>query len=221
MEIIKDGIMEAFLWRDACKFYDPAKKVSDEDMKFILEIARMSPSSFGYEPWRFLVFQDFTFLNEIKEHTWGLVNSLNGASHIVIILARKKVDMQAGSAYVEYIMNECQRLPKEVLERRRLIFNEFLERDMGAITEREVFDWSSKQTYIALGNMLTTAALLNIDACPIEGFNYEVLETMLEEKGLIDSHHFGVSVIVSFGYRSREPDHEKTRQPTKNIVEYI
>lgn len=221
MQDVKSMIMEAYQWRDACKFYDPTKKVTDEDMSFILETARLSPSSFGYEPWNLLVFQDFTLLEKIRPCAWGLENSLKGASHIVFILARKKIDMQAGSDYIENLMNEVQHLPQFVLDRRRSIFNKFLESDLRTTTEREVFDWSCRQTYIPLANMLTTAALLKIDACPVEGFNYAKVEEMLVEEGLLDLRHFGISAAVSFGYRSQEPDHAKSRQPIDKIVRYI
>lgn len=221
MNDIKKVILEAYQWRDACKYYDKTKKIPVKDMSFILETARLSPSAFGYEPWNFLVFENLEVLEKIRSVSWGMENSLNGASHIVFILARKKIDLQAGTDYVEYMMNEVQNLTKEVLKRRRRIFNGFLEDDLGVVTDKEVFGWACKQTFIPLANMLSTAALLKIDACPIEGFNYKKVEEIFVQEGLLDIKHFGISAAVSFGYRSREPGHSKTRQPIDKIVRYI
>ncbi|MGE7926086.1 nitroreductase family protein, partial [Viridibacillus arvi] len=87
--------------------------------------------------------------------------------------------------------------------------------------ERALFDWASKQTYIALGNMLTAAALIGIDSCPMEGFNMEKVTEILENEGLLDSEKFGVSVMAAFGYRSQEPEHKKSRQSREKVVQWI
>ena len=88
-------------------------------------------------------------------------------------------------------------------------------------SEREVLDYSKRQAFIPMANMLTTAAFLRIDACPVEGMNYEKMEMVLSEAGLLDLEHFRVAAMVSFGYRSQEPDHSKSRQAFENVVQYI
>lgn len=88
-------------------------------------------------------------------------------------------------------------------------------------SDRAMFDWASKQTYIALANMMTTAAMLGVDSCPIEGFNIEKVEEILSEEGILDKEHFGVSVMVGFGYRDEQPHREKTRQPMEDIVTWV
>ncbi|MEJ7185507.1 nitroreductase family protein, partial [Staphylococcus epidermidis] len=75
--------------------------------------------------------------------------------------------------------------------------------------ERTLYDWASKQTYIALGNMMTTAALLGVDSCPMEGFDLDKVTEILSEEGILDTEHFGISVMVGFGYRAEEPAHGK------------
>ncbi|MPN29495.1 putative NAD(P)H nitroreductase [bioreactor metagenome] len=87
--------------------------------------------------------------------------------------------------------------------------------------DRALFDWASKQTYIMLANMMTTAALLGVDSCPIEGFDQAAVDQLLADEGLMDPAHFGISVMVSFGYRAKEPAHEKTRQPLADIVKWV
>lgn len=218
---MKEKLMEALHWRSACKSYDPHRKIPQEDMDFILEAARLSPSSFGFEPWNFLVFTDFSIFENMRERAWGLVNSLNGASHIVVILARKKTDMEPESEYLATLMKDQLHMTPEQIQKRSDRYQKFLEVDLSATTERSVFDWSSKQTYIALSYMLIAAAMIRIDACPVEGFHYNAIEEMLINEGCYDPEHFGVSVIVSFGYRSKEPDQKKARQTPEKIIRYL
>ncbi|NMF06963.1 NAD(P)H-dependent oxidoreductase [Clostridium beijerinckii] len=214
-------IIDAFQFRHACKQFDPTKTVSEEDFNTILEAGRLSPSSFGFEPWKFLVVQNKSLKEKLFPVSWGAQNSFNGASHFIILLARKKVDTIYNSEYITKIMSEVQNLPEDVANQRKSAFESFEKNDFNLLeSDRAIFDWASKQTYIALANMLTAAAFLKIDSCPIEGFNIEKVEEILKNEGILDTEHFGVSVMASFGYRAKEP-HEKTRQPLNSIVQWI
>lgn len=214
-------IIEAFQFRHACKQFDSKKIVSEEDFNTILEAGHLSPSSFGFEPWKFLVIQDAKLKEKLFPAAWGAQNSLKGASHFVIILARKKIDTIYNSEYITKIMSEVQKLPKEVADGRRAAYENFQKNDFNLLeSDRTLFDWASKQTYIALGNMMTAAAFLKIDSCPIEGFNIEKVENILKDEGILDTEHFGVSVMAGFGYRTKEP-YQKTRQPLDAVVQWI
>lgn len=83
-----------------------------------------------------------------------------------------------------------------------------------------MFDWASKQTYIALANMMTTAAYLNIDSCPIEGFNKKAVDQYLAENGYVNPAEFGVSYMVGFGYKDQEIP-KKKRQQLRDIYDVI
>ena len=84
-----------------------------------------------------------------------------------------------------------------------------------------MYDWASKQTYIALGNMMTTAALLGVDSCPMEGFDLDKVTEILADEGIPDTEHFGISVMVGFGYRAEEPAHGKVRQNKDDVISGI
>ena len=73
---------------------------------------------------------------------------------------------------------------------------------------------------VALGNMMTAAAQIGIDSCPIEGINVEKMNQLLAEEGLLKNGHFGISVMVAFGYRANDP-RLKTRRPFDDIVKWI
>ena len=85
--------------------------------------------------------------------------------------------------------------------------------------ERALFDWACKQTYIALANMMTGAAMLGIDSCAIEGMHYDSVNRILSEEGLLDAEDYGVSVAVTFGYRARDIA-AKPRRPLAEIVRW-
>lgn len=222
MSISREDILQAYNYRYACKKFDTNKKVSDTDFNTILETARLSPSSFGFEPWKFLVIEKQSLKDKLFPVSWGAQNSLKGASHFVILLARKKADTVADAPYITHIMKDIKHMPEEVQNMMRGAYGNFQTNDFKLIdSDRAMFDWASKQTYIALANMMTTAAMLGVDSCPIEGFNMEKVEEILTEEGIIDPEHFGVSVMVGFGYRDEEPHREKTRQPMEDIVTYV
>lgn len=212
-------IIEVFNRRYACKKYDKTKVVPDEDFKTIIEAAHLSPSSFGLEPWKFVLIKNEKMLNDMREFAWGAINSLNGASHILMVLARKRVT--GDSEYFERIGKEIKNMSEENLKIRKEVFTKFQKEDFKLLeNERALFDWASKQTYIAMGNMMTVAASLGIDSCAIEGFNKEMAEKYFSEKGIFDLNEYGISYFVSFGYRDEEIT-SKTRWKLSEIYEVI
>ena len=214
-------IIEAYNFRHACKIFDKEKKISEADFETILETARLSPSSFGFEPWKFLVVQNRELREKLKTITWGAQNTLPTASHFVVILARKTKDMKYDSDYISHIMRDVHHIPQEMANMRRAKYQEFQENDFKLLeSERAMFDWATKQTYIALSSMMTSAAMLGIDSCPVEGFVSSEMEALMQEEFAIDSEEFGVAVMVAFGYRV-DAQKEKTRQAQKDIVEWF
>ena len=195
------------------------KRVSDEDLKTIIESARLSPSSFGLEPWKFLLLRNEKMREDFREFAWGALNSLNGATEIVMILARKGVT--GDSKYFEDNWKNLKKVSDEMFEAVKDKFTKFQEIHLNLLeNERTLFDWASKQTYIALGNMMTVAAYLGIDSCAIEGFNKEQLEKYLSDMGLLDLNEYGVSVMVSFGYRDEDIT-PKTRRELSEVYEVV
>ncbi|MCC5465412.1 NAD(P)H-dependent oxidoreductase [Pelosinus baikalensis] len=218
---LKKQILEAYNYRHACKEFDPSKKISEEDFNFILETGRLSPSSFGFEPWNFLVVKSSELKEKLKMLCWGAQGQLPTASHFVIILSRTPKDMIFNSQYISTFMKEVQELPADVVKIKQEYYQKFQENDFRLLdSERALFDWACKQTYIALGNMMTAAALIKIDSCPMEGFDKEKVEILLEQEGALDRNQFGVACMVAFGYRKEDP-RSKTRQNMDKIVKSI
>ncbi|WP_291968007.1 NAD(P)H-dependent oxidoreductase [Maribacter sp.] len=216
--IAKEDILNAFNYRHATKEFDATKTISDEDMKFILETAHLSPSSFGFEPWHFVVVQDKELRELLKPVAWGAPLKLDTASHFVLGLAMKAPMVKHNATYIEHMMKEVKQMPAEVIEIYSKFYREFQERDFNLDTDKKLFDWSSKQTYIALGNMMTSAALTGIDSCPIEGFHQEKAEALLKEKFGIDTDKYGLAFMAAFGYRKADPEFPKSRRNFDDIV---
>ncbi len=217
----KEEVLEAFRFRHATKSFDASKKISDEDFQFILEAGRLSPSSVGYEPWKFVVVQNAALREKLREVSWGAQGQLPTASHFVVILARTIKDTKYDSEYVKHQMLEVKKFPEELFGKILERYKTFQEDDLHLLeNERTMLDWAGKQTYIALANMMTAAALIGIDSCPIEGFSFDEVQKILEEENLLEDGHLAVSVMVAFGYREKEP-RAKIRKDLKDIVQWI
>lgn len=216
----KQEILSAFEFRHACKEFHSDKKIPAEDFNFILEAGRLSPSSFGFEPWRFVVIQNQALRSKLKAVAWGAQGHLSTASHFLAILCRKD-DMRFDSDFIEHVMRDIQHLPEEVIQLKRERYRNFQEHDLHLLeSPRALFDWACKQAYIALGNMMTAAAMIGIDSCAIEGYDQDATEALLADEGVLDTRTFGLAVMVAFGYRIK-PQSQKTRQPIEDVTVWV
>ena len=213
----KEDVLNAFHYRASTRSYDANKKIPAEDMNYILELGRLSPSSVGSEPWQFLVLQNPELRQAIKPFCWG-IPTMETSSHIVVILAKKNARYDS-----EFLRESMLRrgVTEEQLEATINKYRDFQVNDSKvAENERTLFDWASKQTYIALGNMMTGAAMIGIDSCPIEGFDYDKVNQILSEAGLFDANEWGISVMCTFGYRDKEI-RKKARKSFDEVVKFV
>jgi len=215
-------ILDAFHFRHACKEFDPNRIIANEDFRFILETGRLSPSSFGFEPWRFVVLQNADIRNRLLPVTWGGQKSIPTASHLVLLFSRTKRNFLPDAEYVAYMKKDVQKMPDDVFGGFQKRLETFLASDFKLIdNERAMFEWTSRQTYIALGNMMTSAAMIGVDSCPIEGFDKDAVEGILREAGILEGEDFGLSCMAAFGYRARDPQRAKTRRAMDEVVQWV
>ena len=202
----KEEFLKAMNERHACKLFSD-KKISSEDLEFILEAGRLSPSSFGVEQWKFVVVQNQAMKEAIEEAAWNQ-KQISTCSDLVIVLARK--DVRSSDAYT-------------VKQLRRFGLNEeafsgFLGLYKGWVDGRDdhtIEMWSEKQCYIASANMMSAAAFIGIDSCPIEGFLSEQVDAILG----IDTNVFQSALVLPFGYRAN-PTRGKHRLAFDEVVEF-
>lgn len=199
--INKAEILQAHQERFATKEFDSSKSISNEDLNFILEIARLSPSSYGLEPWQFLVLKDANVREKLKPVAWGQPQ-ITDASHLIVLLARNEDNLfKQGYLRTHY--------------ENRGIDSGFFAENIGKIPNLD--EWTKRQTYIALGNIMSSAKMIGIDSCGIEGFSSP--EAVAEVVG-VDTSKFNVSAIVALGYRSAEPKREKQRLDFDEVIQF-
>jgi nitroreductase len=186
-----------------------------------LEAARLSPSSFGFEPWKLLIIQDPALREALKTHTWGGQKQIPTCSHYMVVLAKKAAFMRYDSQYIAHIMRDIKHLDDEAAAARRGRYENFQKTDFELDgNDRAMFDWACLQTYLVMAEMMIAAASIGVDTCPIEGFHRREIENTVREKLGVDMERFGVSYMIAFGYRIN-PANPKTRQPMEDIVEWF
>ena len=208
---MQNKFTEAMNFRHACKAFDESKTILDEEMHYILEAGRTSPSSFGMEGWKFLVITNEALKAKLRPACWDQVQ-VTSSSHLVIILAAiDKVKVASGEVEKRFARRD---MPQENLDFYMDIYAKHLVNTLD--TDEHIYHWTSKQSYIALANMMTAAAYIGIDSCPIEGFEKEKVEEILE----LDTSKWQVSVLVPFGYRVNEQS-TQLRLDFDDVVEFI
>ncbi len=202
---------EALDFRHACKVFDENKKISDEEMNFILDAGRKSPSSFGMELWKFLIITNEELKAKIRPLCWNQ-KQITTCSHLVVILCH--IDgARVGAGLVEQRVKRGGRdedRQKQYLD----LYGGFLKETLS--TDEKTYAWSSKQTYLAAQNMMMAAAVMGIDSCPIEGFDKQKVEEVLG----LESKKMQLALVLPFGYRVNKQS-KQIREPLKNIVEFI
>ena len=201
----KKEFLDMMNFRHACKLFDTNRKISEDDFKYILEAARLSPSSFGMEPWRFLVIENQKIKEDLKPLCWNQ-NQITTCSHLVII----KTDNKALKDR-DYILKMFKRrgLDEESTKA-------YIKRYENFLKNQNISCWSAKQCYIAAANMMSAAAFIGIDSCPIEGFDKDKVQKYLK----VDGKNIEVVLILAFGYRVKNPS-KKQRLSLEEIVERI
>lgn len=203
--------IEAMDFRHACKIFDETKKISDENINYILEVGRKSPSSFGMEPWKFLVITNQDLKEKLKPLCWNQPQ-ITTCSHLVVILAAiDAVKPESGEVERKFKRRE---MPQDKLDFYIKLYSSHLADTLSS--DEKIYSWTARQTYIAMGNMMTAAAIKGIDSCPIEGFEKQNVEKALD----LDLSKYQVSCILPFGYRINEQS-TQLREDLENIVKFI
>lgn len=203
--------MEAMDFRHACKIFDETKKISDEDMNYILEAGRKSPSSFGMEAWKFLVITNEELKAKLRPACWDQVQ-ITSCSHLVVVLAGIDcVKPESGEVERKFKRRE---MPQEKLDFYLGLYAGHLKNTLSS--DENIYAWTAKQTAFAAGNMMTAAAIKGVDSCPIEGYDKGKVEEILG----LDTKKYQLALVLPFGYRINEQS-TQLREPLENVVEYI
>lgn len=208
---MNENILDKLKWRYATKAFDPTKKVSDADWEVLEESLTLAPSSYGLQPYKFIVVEDPAVREKLKAAAWGQ-SQLTDASHLVVLAYKKVLTDADVERYVDRIV-EVRGGSRELLADYENLMKGSAKK---AVDEGYIETWNSRQAYIALGFLLETAALLGIDATPMEGFDAGQFNEIL---GLTD---YSAVAICPVGYRNAEGDWlaplPKVRFPKEELI---
>ena len=208
-----DFLQQQLHWRYATKYFDTDRPVANETAKQILEAMRMAPSAYGVQPWKFVVVTDPELRAELRPLSYDQAQ-VTEASHLIVVAARNRVEDTDVDRYMRD-MAETRGITVDQLEG----FAKMIKGDVVAREPAESGHWAAQQTYITLGFGLLAAALLEVDSCPMEGFDHAAVS---EKLGLADEGYTALAYLA-LGYRSEKDetvDLEKVRYAMDEVVEW-
>jgi nitroreductase len=207
-------LVEALKWRYACKVFDPARKIADADWSVLEQSLILTPSSFGLQPWKFLVIQDPELREKLVPHAWNQ-RQVADCSHLVVMTTLREMPEAHVDANIQRMVEVRGGTADALMGFRKMVLG-FRE---GGVEGGILKDWAKQQSYIALGQLMLAAALLKIDACPMEGFVPAKFDEVL---GLTDGD-YTCAVLCPLGYRSAEDRYAelpKVRFTAEQVSEY-
>jgi nitroreductase len=158
------NIIEKLNWRYATKIFDTTKKVPEKDFDILLETLRLAPSSFGLQTWKFVVVKNIDLREKLVAASWRQ-SQVKDASHLIVLCAPISFDDKNVQAFIDDIV-KTRDVTSESVDGYKKVMTDFLKR----MNDEQKAQWMKNQIYIALGSLMTVAATMNIDTCPMEGF---------------------------------------------------
>jgi nitroreductase len=210
--ISPEELIQTQEWRYATKVFDTARKVPAETWAALERSLILSPSSFGLQPWKFLVIQDPAVRAQLKAASWGQ-GQVEDASHLVVFLAKETLTVADIDHYVARVAEVRGQAPEALAPYREMMIGTLVKGPRAATID----SWAARQAYIALGNFMTSAALLGVDTCPMEGFDAAQYDAIL---GLAGSGYHSI-VACPAGYRAAEDKYAalpKVRFPQDEVL---
>ncbi len=207
-------IIQDLNWRYATKKFDTTKKISNDDLAIIKESLRLTATSFGLQTMKFLIIEDPTIREKLKPASWGQTQ-ITDASHVIVMCYNVDVNNDHVDQYMQDV-SATREIPLEGTAP----FGDYIKGALKNFSPEQKEIWSSKQTYIALGQVLHTCATLRIDSTPMEGFDPAAYDEIL---GLSDQN-LKASLVLPLGYRHEEDEHQhyaKVRKSNEVIFETI
>ncbi len=210
-----NDLLAAMQWRYATKRFDPARRIPDEIWSALEQTLVLTPSSYGMQPWEFLVVTRQELKESLVPHSWGQ-RQVADCSHLLVIACRKTL----GEQDVDRLMKAIELTQGRPAEQTKGYRDMIVQDVVTGPRSQDVRGWAQLQCYIALGNFMAAAALLGIDTCPMEGFLPDAYDEALglAERGL------ATAVLCPAGYRHPEDKYAslpKVRFPASELVRHI
>jgi nitroreductase len=214
MPISVQDLLAAQRWRYATKRFDPSRSIPADHWQALEDCLVLSPSSYGLQPWKFLVIDDPALRQELRPHSWDQ-SQITDCSHLVVLLAQRTISAADADRFVASTAAARGQELASLATYRQMIQVDLIDGPRAAEIER----WASNQLYIALGNLMTSAALLGIDTCPIEGFSPAEYDRILG----LETSPYRTRVACACGYRAADDKYAnlaKVRYPASELIEH-
>lgn len=206
--------IESLQKRYSVKKFNKDKKISPEILRNILSAGQLSVSSLGLQPYKIFVIESDEMKNKLIP-AFRNPSQISTCSHLIVLATKKNVEEKYVDGYFRHI-TEVREVPMESLD----LFRKSIDQYIRSLSEEEEFHWHQKQAYIVLGQMIFAAALEEVDSCPMEGFNENLMNEILG----IDSSVETATVTLALGYRA-EDDHfqhlKKVRKPEDKLFKFL
>lgn len=204
-------VLEHMKWRYAVKKFDSEKKLSEEKIERLKEAFNLTATSYGLQPITLLVIQNQDLQDKLRLHSFDQ-QQVSQASHILVICIKNTIDDKYISRYFEQL-KKVRKVSDEILEpfKNDLVAN-FSNKDV-----EEIRSWSTNQAYLALGNLLTVCAIEKIDSCPMEGFESEAYDKVLD----LDSKGLTSVLVMPVGYRADDDMFADFKKVRKDLNESV
>jgi nitroreductase len=208
-------LLEKLNWRYATKVFDKNKKISKENLEILIQSLVLSPSSYGLQPWKFIVVENQELREKLKPVSWGQ-SQVTDASHFIVFTTLKEIKSSFVDEYISRISEVRGQSKESLVGYENMMKKNIVE----GMNKDYVFHWNQRQAYIAMGFLLETAALLEIDTVPMEGIDPKAYDSIL---GLSDSD-YGTVAAVALGYRDPNDKYaevKKVRFSKEQMIQFM
>ncbi len=211
--VAPETLLDALHWRYATKVFDPAKSIPEAEWQALEASLVLTPSSYGLQPYKFLVVTDPELRAQLRPASWGQ-SQITEASHLVVFLARNAMSEAYVDGYIDRVAEVRGVAVGDLAGYRNLMVGNLVENKQGL----NIPEWTARQAYLAFGQLMQTAALMGIDACPIEGLDPQAYDQLLGLEG----GDYRTVAVCALGYRSEDDKYaamKKVRFAAEQLIE--
>ena len=208
-------LLDALQWRYATKVFNATKKIPTDLWAALEKSLVLTPTSYGLQPYHFLIVQDAATRAALLPHSWGQKQVVD-CSHYVVFTARTEMKEADVTKLIGRI-SAVRGVPAESLNfYRDMMLSDVVNGPRG----KTAHEWAARQCYIALGNLMTAAAVLGVDACPMEGLVPAEYDKILKLEGT----GYKTVVALALGYRAAGDKYAtapKIRYASAELIKFI
>lgn len=208
-------LLEQLNWRYATKQFDPTKPVAKDAWEALEDTLVLTPSSYGLQPWKFIVVTDPSTKEQLKPLSWGQ-SQITDCSHLVVFTIKKNLTIEDVDRFIESTATTRNDSIESLSGYRNMIASDMVygPRSFNAN------EWAARQAYIALGNFMTSAAVIGVDTCPLEGIDPAGYDKVLKTQ----ANGFATVVACAVGHRAADDKYAalaKVRYPKAEMIEVV